>query len=303
MLVFHNEGEIDLKTITTFGVNVKEGTNPIGHFGTGLKYAIAVLLREKQGVEMAIGDRNFSFDAFPTEIRGQMFDCVSMMEHVDGGVETTELGFTTELGKEWEPWMAVREIYCNALDEGGNAVAAMAEWSGGTAFALSGEAVDAVQEDFGHYFLNPDEDCRYKCDGFTVDGKESEFVYYRNVIAYKPYKKANMRYNISEEPKLTEDRTIAYEWKIRELISKYIHTNAPVDFLIDFITGAEGHFEGMIKIDKAQLSDQQLKRVVDAVDLVEVKKDMHSDAKAIHRSFKRGQTSVISTGGDDSLLA
>src|ERR1700733_12022356 len=45
MIVFENYGEIEIDAITTFGVSVKEGPNPIGFFGTGLKYAVAVLLR------------------------------------------------------------------------------------------------------------------------------------------------------------------------------------------------------------------------------------------------------------------
>jgi hypothetical protein len=45
IVVFENPGEIDAAAIRTFGVSVKEGENPIGFFGTGLKYAIAILLR------------------------------------------------------------------------------------------------------------------------------------------------------------------------------------------------------------------------------------------------------------------
>lgn len=41
MLTFHNPGELDPRLITTFGVSIKESTNPIGYFGTGLKYALA----------------------------------------------------------------------------------------------------------------------------------------------------------------------------------------------------------------------------------------------------------------------
>jgi len=43
MIVFENQGEIDLIAFTPFGVNTKETDSPIGFFGTGLKYATAVL--------------------------------------------------------------------------------------------------------------------------------------------------------------------------------------------------------------------------------------------------------------------
>lgn len=45
MIIFRNKGVIDPKSITTFGVSSKENPGAIGFFGTGLKYAIAILLR------------------------------------------------------------------------------------------------------------------------------------------------------------------------------------------------------------------------------------------------------------------
>ena len=49
---FVNSGEIDPLTITTIGVSVKEGENPFGVFGTGLKYSIAILLRTHHSVSI-----------------------------------------------------------------------------------------------------------------------------------------------------------------------------------------------------------------------------------------------------------
>jgi len=42
-IIFHNQGELDIRAVTTFGLSVKKNDNPIGYFGTGLKYAIAAL--------------------------------------------------------------------------------------------------------------------------------------------------------------------------------------------------------------------------------------------------------------------
>ena len=55
MVVFENTGEIDILSISSFGVSVKEGDSPIGFFGTGLKYAIAVLLRHNQKITAYCG--------------------------------------------------------------------------------------------------------------------------------------------------------------------------------------------------------------------------------------------------------
>jgi hypothetical protein len=42
-IVFENEGLIDLRSIKTFDVSVKENDSPIGFFGTGLKYTIVAI--------------------------------------------------------------------------------------------------------------------------------------------------------------------------------------------------------------------------------------------------------------------
>ena len=44
-IIFTNQGEIDIRAVTTFGVSVKNDNSAIGMFGTGLKYAIAIILR------------------------------------------------------------------------------------------------------------------------------------------------------------------------------------------------------------------------------------------------------------------
>lgn len=68
-IYFSNRGLIDLDVIRTMGVNVKENDNPIGHFGTGLKFAIATLLRTGHKVDLYRGDEKISFGCVPKVIR------------------------------------------------------------------------------------------------------------------------------------------------------------------------------------------------------------------------------------------
>jgi hypothetical protein len=51
-LVFSNPGTLELDFVKLMGVSVKESADPIGFFGTGLKYAMATALR--LGGEMTI---------------------------------------------------------------------------------------------------------------------------------------------------------------------------------------------------------------------------------------------------------
>src|SRR5690606_21178629 len=101
------------------GINVKDGDNPIGHFGTGLKIAIASILRMGGAITIYRGMDRYEFDTIGVVVRGKGFDLVGLSIN---GAEQTELGFTTELGKNWEPWMVMRELESNCRDEAGESV-------------------------------------------------------------------------------------------------------------------------------------------------------------------------------------
>src|SRR6185312_10809566 len=153
MIIFQNLGEIDIAAVSTFGVSVKEGDNPIGFFGTGLKYAIAVLLRTGHTVAIHSGLTCVDFGLRKAEVRGQEFEFVTMA--IDGG-KPVDIGFTTQLGKQWEMWMAYREIACNCKDEGGIAQfsnAAPVPTAGTTQIVVQGQDFEAVHADRHKYIL------------------------------------------------------------------------------------------------------------------------------------------------------
>jgi hypothetical protein len=87
-VIFENDGEIDAAAIRTFGVSVKQGDNPIGFFGTGLKYALAILLRTGHSVAIQSGLEKHRFALKDVTIRGETFQVVTMNRR--------ELGFTTQ---------------------------------------------------------------------------------------------------------------------------------------------------------------------------------------------------------------
>ena len=68
---FYNKSELPLECINTFGVSVKDNEHPIGYFGTGLKYAIAVLLRNGCTIDIFINDKPNKFEARKDTIRGK----------------------------------------------------------------------------------------------------------------------------------------------------------------------------------------------------------------------------------------
>lgn len=111
MISFLTDTALPIEAATTMGVSVK-GDDAIGKFGTGLKYAIAGVLRLAGSITIHIDGERHAFTTQDADIRGRNFRIV----HHNG----VPCGFTTELGKHWQPWQLFRELASNTLDEGGS---------------------------------------------------------------------------------------------------------------------------------------------------------------------------------------
>ena len=205
-IYFANEGAIDLDVIRTMGVSVKTGDNPIGYFGTGLKYAIATLLRTKHKVSLTSAGATVQFTTKTKEVRGQPFDFVMMGEE--------QLGYTTELGKNWEVWQAYRELYANCMDEGGKVSGQFAEMD--TIFTVTGEGILDAHAERGKIFLTDEPFCTMS--GLDIHNGRSNYVFYRGVRAYELRKPSRYTYNVTVKSEMTEDRTLksqsTIDWRI-----------------------------------------------------------------------------------------
>lgn len=216
-IVFTNSGEIDVRSISTFGVSVKESENPIGFFGTGLKYAIAVLLRTGHRVSVLSGLRRIDFELQSDSIRGKAFQFVVM--RCDGG-EPQPMGFTTELGKQWEVWMAYRELACNCMDEAGASERSHFEPSpraGVTQVIVSGAEFEAAYASRSEFIL--DDKPWMTLKGVEIRNRQSRSLFYRGVRVGDLQQPARLCWNVTAEMKLTEDRTLADQWSARRAIA------------------------------------------------------------------------------------
>lgn len=215
-IVFRNTGVIDPASITTFGVSSKEKAGAIGFFGTGLKYAIAILLREGCSIRIVSGGQVMEFGTERARIRVDDFTFVTM--------NGERLGFTTELGKTWELWAAFRELYCNCLDENGTVI----EWNPGddridhvsdeTVIVVRGDAFRDVWARRSEIIL--DKTPILKHEGVHICPGASEYVFYRGVRAMKLDTPSLYTYNIQRKLDLTEDRTIKYSWDVAGAIKR-----------------------------------------------------------------------------------
>ncbi|MFA7291853.1 MAG: hypothetical protein WC023_06350 [Rhodocyclaceae bacterium] len=242
MIVFENPGEIDIRSISTFGISVKEGANPIGFFGTGLKYAIAVLLRTGHQVAIHSGLSVIEFGIQKDAVRGQSFEFVTMA--VNGG-EPVSIGFTTQLGKQWELWMAYREIACNCKDEAGAARYANvtpAAQAGQTRIIVTGEGFEAVFADADLYILG---DQPTQTIGTTeIRNRRGNCLYYRGVRVMQLPRPSLYTYNLTAKLELTEDRTIKSQWDVYHRLSVMVLQAKDDRFIRTVVTAPEETLEG-----------------------------------------------------------
>lgn len=202
MIVFKNEGILDINSIITFGVSVKEKESAIGFFGTGLKYAIAVLLRNGCDISIKAGENVYDFGTEELIVRGKSFPIITM--------NGKPLSFTTEYGKTWELWQAARELYSNCLDEGGTITTEIDDRFQGTQVVVSGYAFDLVWKERHTFLLSAP--VLWANDSLEVCEGPSEYVYYQGIRAYTLPTKSKFTYNLKTHQKLTEDRALADWW-------------------------------------------------------------------------------------------
>ncbi len=225
-IVFRTPGLIDLRAFTVMGMSAKpNAANPIGYFGTGLKYAMAVLVRLGCEPEVWIGRDRHVFVKRPDSFRGKDFELLSIRSMRWGlsRWRTTALPFTTQYGRNWEPWMVFRELEANTRDEGGTTEYADEKpegVDGQTTIVIDLPAFIDAWRERDKVFLP---DASRGGDGTVevLDGP-SEHLYWRGMRVYKLGKPSRLTYNFITHLDLTEDRTLAHEYYARAVLANFI---------------------------------------------------------------------------------
>ncbi len=244
-VVFENKGEIDIRSISTFGVSVKETENPIGYFGTGLKYALAILLRTNHKITLHSGREVFKFGLKKTMIRSKEFEVVTMND--------MELPFTTELGKNWEVWQAFREIYCNCLDEKGiteNCWLLPMVKDGITRVIVEGAEFKKAYDSRDSIVLQIDEKTRLLDGSVQVFNKPSRYLYYRGVRVLRLDEESLFTYNVIDDLELTEDRTVKYEHTAIGMLPRTLSKLKDKSLIRNVLLASRDCFESCLNFDQ-----------------------------------------------------
>lgn len=110
-LKIQNKGELDIRLVALMGGTTKASNKyKIGQFGTGLKYTLAFLFRNNLAFKIFVGENEIRVTTEKEIIKDEVFEIICI-----NGQRTS---ITTKMGEDWQAWMIVRELWCNALDEG-----------------------------------------------------------------------------------------------------------------------------------------------------------------------------------------
>lgn len=249
---FQNPGIIDSRAYSLFGASAKVGDTPIGFFGTGLKYAIAIFLRNGCSVTLWRGMERIDFKASAVNMRGSEFSVVYAND--------AELSYTTELGKTWKPWQAMRELWCNAIDEGGSAQEGNFDpIDGHTTIVIAGNAAAEAWAERDSVFLRGRKS--WEIHGVEIHDRPSKSIYYRGIRVQDLSVPALFTYNITgHKMDLTEDRTLKHDFYAKWYIGRAHVKTDDERLAARFINASEETYEG-----KLDISDDEPSEVFDRV--------------------------------------
>ncbi len=240
-----NEGEIDLGGLHLMGVSSKRGQEKIGFFGSGNKYSIALLLREKIPFKIFSGKKLVEIGTNPVMFRDQLFDQIT----ING--EKTSL--TTAMGVDWETWFAVREIYCNAIDEGEATISVekkvKAEAGKTSIFIELTDKLSDFFKDIKSYILINDDgkiDEANSTYGLIsiFPANDNELICYRKGIRIFPKNRNRSLYSYNfSSIEINESRTYKYEFQVRERIASYFAKTENREVILNYLNNWKSHYE------------------------------------------------------------
>ncbi len=255
-LVFKTPGLIDIRSFTTLGLNVKPNSpNPIGFFGTGLKYSISILTRLNIETILYIGKDEYRFEKKPSNFRGQDYNAINMKIRKFHLFRRSnqELPFTTEFGKTWELWQVYRELEANTRDENGITFISSEEYppieDNTTTFIIRSKDLIKIHQEQDKIFLPENLVKKSISNSIQIIDRQSKYLYYRGLRVYDLKKPSLFTYNILQTCDLTEDRTLKYEFSARGALADYISRSEDEDLIEKILTCDHNHWEQDLEFD------------------------------------------------------
>lgn len=266
-IVFETPGLIDIRSFTLMGVSAKPNSaNPIGYFGTGLKYSMAALIRLGCNPIVWIGKDKYTFFKRAAKFRDTDLDMIWMKREKFHLLKASnhELPFSTNYGRNWKPWMIYRELESNTRDENGTTII--------SPFPLEGQEnttriivdlpefvdVHAIRDEI---FLP---EAVREGSGVQMVERKTKNLYWRGLRVFETQKPCLNTYNFLDRLELTEDRTLSNEFYARYALGKWIVKSEDENAIISIITAKTEFWESQIHYDNTIEPSETFHRVMQA---------------------------------------
>lgn len=289
---FRTPGTIPLEAFDTMGMSAKVGDHPIGRFGTGLKYAIAVILRNHGQIRLFRDGTEYEFYLSKKSFRGVEFEHVRLRKKNGLGkwMTSRKMPFTTQLGRDWQLWQAYRELESNTRDEGGETVLvdhpSMKGPESGTMIEVDCRGFSQCVED-ENVFLDTDRTERvFRSPKVDIYDTPSRYLYYRGIRVYELRYPSLYTYDFGEGVvTLTEDRTMGNVWSCMWDLAYTIQTKVEDETILDRI---------LAKTDNACFENYELNFGDNGSDYFRQRVRVLSDMGRLGRSSQRYQSEYLS---------
>lgn len=188
-LKISNNGELDIRLVALMGGTTKANDKyKIGQFGTGLKYTLAFLFRNNLAFKIFVGSEEVKIHLDCEIIKGEQFEIICI-----NGQRTS---ITTRMGEDWDAWMIIRELWCNALDEGGaekEVTDTLTPAEGKTSFYIQvDKQVSDVLSKWNKYFIHGQE-ALYSDGTYSIyPASEKLRIYKQGVLIYESEKEKSV---------------------------------------------------------------------------------------------------------------
>ncbi len=250
-LKIKNKNEICESAFVLMGASSKRGDDTkIGYFGTGIKYSLATFLRKEIPVKIYSGEKEITIETQIESMRGKDFRTLTI-----GGRQTS---ITTEMGINWETWQAIREIYCNAIDEESVEMEVVDEpqpEAGHTIFFIGvKDDVQLVIDNWDDFFSDRRTDAILKTKEIKVFPSKGNLAIYRKGIrCYQEQRESLFDYDL-ETVAINEARLACNSWELASDIGFWLARYATVPMVRKLFDQCEKkHYEYNISWSKYKI--------------------------------------------------
>jgi len=257
-LKIQNNGLLDIRLVALMGGTTKSNNDyKIGQFGTGLKYTLSFLFRNNLSFKIFVGKEEVNISTEKELICGEIFEIIC--------INGNRTSITTKMGEDWSAWMIVRELWCNALDEGGakrELVEGNLEGEEGTTtfFIQQDIQIKSVLKDWSKYFIHDAEVISQNGNYKLYPAGNRLCIYKQGVLIYEhPDDKGLFSYdianaNINELRQFTETASMHIAYALGSA------NETAVSYLLNNIT--EDCFEGKMDFDWYRSYGETWKNVI-----------------------------------------